>query len=175
MNPNRLRNSVLAACAALTLAGGVALANSAADDAGAGQNHSGMHRHGGHRGGAMMSVIRQLDLTAEQKQSIHSIFEGSANQRKAMADLRRANRESLAITMPDDPNYPALIAAQKRLAADAIQHASDLQTQVYAVLTPQQKAQVPQLMAERKARWEERRQRFQQRNKDATAGDTTAS
>ncbi|HMN45591.1 MAG TPA: Spy/CpxP family protein refolding chaperone [Povalibacter sp.] len=167
MTPNRLRTSILAACAALTIAGGIAYAGVGADGKDAGQRHGHhMHRHGG---APLMGTLRQLDLTDEQKQSVRSVFANTRQQREALRDQQRSNRTALASTMPDDPKYPALIADRKKLAADAIQQSSDTQTQIYALLTPEQKAQIPQLLAERKARWEERRERFKERrNRDAT-------
>jgi len=171
MTPNKLRTSILAACAALTIAGGIAYAGADGKDAGQHQGHH-MHRHGGPHGATpLMGTLRKLDLTDEQKQSIRSVFENTQQQRQALRDQRRSNRTSLASTMPDDPKYPALIAAQKQLAADAIQQSSDTQTQVYALLTPEQKAQIPQLLAERKARRDERRERF----KDRARGNAEAA
>lgn len=163
---SRLKSSLIAACAALTIAGGMAYAGTATDGAtihkDGGQKHGRMHRHGGHEGLShgdlpMMGTLRQLDLTAEQKQSVRAVFENNAPQRKALHDRQRSNREALAGTMPDDPGYPALIAEKKQLAAEAIQQASDTQTQVFALLTAEQKAKIPQILAERKARWEQRR------------------
>jgi Spy/CpxP family protein refolding chaperone len=169
---NRFRNSLLAGCAALTIAGGIAYAGTNADGS-SDQRHGSMHRHRGHDGLPhdglrMMSALKQLDLTAEQQQSVRAVFDGNAEQRKALRERQRSNRDSLASTMPDDPNYPALIAAKKQLAAEAIQQASDTQTQVFALLTPEQKAKVPQVLAERKARWEQRRGGHKERSKEAT-------
>lgn len=171
MNPNRLKNSVLAACAALTLAGTFAYADNAANDSDTtpprhGQMH---HRHGDRHGSPLMGTLKQLDLTAAQQQSIRAIFQGNADQRKTLWDQQRTNRKALAATMPDDPSYPSLIAAQKQLAADAIQQMSDTQTQIYAVLTPEQKARVPEILAERQARWEQRREQFRNRMKESSA------
>ena len=108
-------------------------------------------------GHASHSAASNGELTAEQKQSVRAVFENNAPQRKALHARQRSNREALASTMPDDPGYPALIAAKKQLAAEAIQQASDTQTQVFALLTAEQKAKIPQILAERKARWEQRR------------------
>ena len=168
MNSNRFRTSLLAACAALTIAGGMAYAGSntaEGHDARGQHRHGPMHRHGG---APLMATLKQLDLTAEQKQSVQAIYESTAEQRKALREQRRANRESLASTLPDDANYPGLIATQKQLAVDAIQQSSDLQTQIFAVLTPEQKAQVPQLMAERKARLDQRRAERQNAGRSKT-------
>lgn len=172
MTPNKFRTSLLAACAALTIAGGVAYAGASADGKDAGHRHHGqMHRHGG---APLMGTLKQLDLTAEQKQSVQSIFEGNAPQRQALRDQQRSNRAALASTMPDDPNYPELIATQKKLATDTIQQASDTQTQIYALLTPEQKARVPQLLAERKARWEQRRGQHKERSRQELAPNTAS-
>jgi Spy/CpxP family protein refolding chaperone len=171
MTPNRFRTSLLAACAALTIVGGIAYAGVSADGKDAGHRHGQMHRHGG---APLMGTLKHLDLTAEQKQSVQSIFESNAQQRQALRDQQRSNRAVLASMMPDDPNYPELIATQKKLATDAIQQASDIQTQVYALLTPEQKVRVPQLLAERKARWEQHRGEHKERSKQEVAPDTAS-
>lgn len=165
---SQLRNSLLAACAALTIAGGIAYAGNNAGGA-SDQRHGSMHHHRGHDRLPMMSTLKQLDLTADQQQSVRAVFESNAQQRKALRERERANRESLASTMPDDPDYPALIAAKKQLAAESIQHASDMQIQVFALLTPEQKAKVPQVLAERKARWEQRRGEHKERSKSTAS------
>lgn len=177
MTPHKLRTSLLAACAALTIAGGIAYAGASVGGKDAGHRHHGqMHRHGGapHRDMTLMRTLKQLDLTAEQKQGVQSIFEGNAPQRQTLREQQRSNRAALASTMPDDPKYPELIATQKKLATDAIQHTSDTQTQVYALLTPEQKARIPQVLAERKARWEQRREQHKERSKQEVAPDTAS-
>jgi protein CpxP len=154
----KLKSSVLAACAALTLAGGVVYATESGNQNEAKASH--MHRHS-QRGSALMSTLKQLNLTPEQQQSVRSVFQNNADQHKTLSEQRRANRQALASTLPDDPKYPGLIEERKRLATESIQQRSDTETQIYALLTPEQKAQVPQLLAERKARWEQHRQQRQ--------------
>ncbi|MBB6095298.1 Spy/CpxP family protein refolding chaperone [Povalibacter uvarum] len=166
-----LRNSLLAGCAALTIAGGIAYAGTSADSNGdqrpQSMHRDSMHRHRGHDAMPMMGALKQLDLTAQQQQSVRAVLDSNAQQRKALRERERSNRDSLAGTMPDDPNYPGLIATKKQLAAEAIQQASDTQTQVFALLTPEQKAKVPQVLAERKARWEQRRGEHKERDRAA--------
>ncbi len=175
MTPNRFRTSLLAACAALTIAGGVAHAGTDTDGKEASQRHGQRHGQSHHHGDApLLGTLKQLDLTTAQKQSIRSIFESNAPQRQALREQQHSNRTALASTMPDDPRYPALIATQKQLAADAIQQSSDTQTQIYALLTPEQKAQIPQLLAERQARREQRREQFKDRGRQATTPGTTS-
>lgn len=168
MTSNRIRAAMLAACAVLTIAGGASYAHGG-DKTSADQGSARAHRHYGHERLPLMGTLKQLDLTAEQQQSVRSIFESNAEARKALREQRRANRISLASVMPDDPGYPALIEERKQLAAQAIQQASDTQTQLYAVLTPEQKAKVPQVLAERKALREQRREERRQSRQDDAA------
>jgi Spy/CpxP family protein refolding chaperone len=160
MIDKRIRTSLLAAFVMATVSG-IAYAGTSSDASP--ESHpgkqAGMHeRMRGHGAAPLMGTLRQLGLTEAQQQSVRSIIDGSSAQRAALRDQRRINTESRASTLPDDPNYPALIESQKRLASDAIQQRSDVLTQIYSVLTPQQQAQVPQLLADRKARMEQRRQ-----------------
>ena len=65
--------------------------------------------------------------------------------------------ESLATTAPTDPDYPRVVAAAQANAASRIQLRSAIWSQIYAVLTPAQQAQIPGLVAAEKANWEKRR------------------
>ena len=70
----------------------------------------------------------------------------------------RSNREALAAAAPTDAGYPALIATEKANAAKLIEQMSAVKTQIYAVLTPAQIKQIPQILAADKAKWHERQQ-----------------
>jgi hypothetical protein len=59
----------------------------------------------------------------------------------------RANRDQLLITPPTDPAYAGLVAFAKSNAAELIQQMSDLWSQVYGQLTPDQRAQIPGIVA----------------------------
>ena len=138
-----------ALCLSAALIGGSALAEPPATPAGApGPAHPFM----GHRGHSEFHhVLRQLNLSAEQKTQIHAIFEQSKTGLHAKFAAARANREALTAASPNDSNYPALLAAEKANAADRVQTMSDMKAQVYAVLTPEQQAKIPQLLAANKA------------------------
>ncbi len=108
-----------------------------------------------------MHVLHKLNLTAEQKTQVKSILEQAHAQAKTEMAGTRANHEALASTPPTDPSYPALVAAEKTSAANRVQHMSELWGEVYAVLTPAQKAEIPALVAAekqqaaaRKAAWQ---------------------
>ncbi len=162
---NTMRHVLMAGCAAMAIAAG---ALAAAPDSGsdAGAPAATLHDwHGPHHGGAaggipFMGALRKLNLTTEQQQSIHGILDASKPQREALRQQEHANLAALATTTPDDPNYATIVQAQKTLAANAIQLRSDLAVQLFGVLTPQQKAQLPQILADAKAKMEEHRQQW---------------
>jgi Spy/CpxP family protein refolding chaperone len=49
---------------------------------------------------------------------------------------------------PGDPGHQAAVQAAKARAAERIDHFSEVQQQVYALLTPAQQAKLPQVLAE---------------------------
>jgi Spy/CpxP family protein refolding chaperone len=126
--------------------------------------HVGMranHFRGEH---SLAGLIQKLDLTQAQRENIRGILDASQAQRKALSDQHHATMKASLTTLPDDPNYLALVEKRKQLASEAIQQRSDLNSQIYALLTPEQKAQVPQLIEQVKAQMQERRGQRKQRN-----------
>ena len=92
-------------------------------------------------------LLGQLNLSADQKQQVQSIFAQARPQMHSLRETSRTNREQLVATPPTDANYPGLVAQAKTNAAQLIQLTSDLWTQVYAVLTPEQQAKIPDIVA----------------------------
>lgn len=120
--------------------------------------HSRMHM-AHHAGEAPLArVVQKLDLTDEQRQSLRALVESSKAQRQSLHEQQRANASASLNTLPDDPSYLAMIEKRKQLAVEAIQQRSDLNVQIYALLTPEQKAQVPALIEEMKSKASERRE-----------------
>jgi periplasmic protein CpxP/Spy len=142
---------IAALCLSATLIGASAVAETPAAPATAsapGPTHPFM----GYRAhSAFHHVLRQLNLTAEQKTQIHAIFaEAKTGMQPKLADAR-ANHEALMAASPNDASYPALLAAEKANAAARVQAMSDVKAQIYAVLTPEQQAKIPQIIAAHKA------------------------
>lgn len=94
----------------------------------------------------LRAALRQLDLTDAQKQSARSILEGAREQAKAQRQA--APTDLVALGNPADPNHAAAVAAAKTRADARIQQMSDVQQQLYALLTPAQQAKLPALLAE---------------------------
>jgi Spy/CpxP family protein refolding chaperone len=124
-------------------------------------------RHGGHHYGPAGSergfhrTLEQLDLTPEQKLEIQALVEQARPGMHATKQSGHANRQQLLTVPPTDPAYPGLLEFAKSNAAEQIQHMSDLWSQVYAVLTEDQRARIPEVVAtaatERDARRADRR------------------
>jgi Spy/CpxP family protein refolding chaperone len=97
--------------------------------------------------GPFLQAIHQLNLSANQQSTIHGYLETARQQMHSGADARM-NIETLA--NPGDPNYVSAVAAAKASAASRIQQRSDLQVQIYGLLTPEQQAKLPQVLTEMK-------------------------
>ena len=116
-------------------------------------------RHGGgKRGpGAVMRLMRQLDLSDAQQQQIRAIqerFEASIKpQREEMHRLRESNQ--------GQPNADT-IARIEALHTEMGRAIRATHEEMLAVLTPEQRTQLEQLIRERKARHGERRGRRQE-------------
>jgi Spy/CpxP family protein refolding chaperone len=165
----------LLAVALASIGTGVAAAAAAETDAatsaaapapGAGHWHH--HARGSMLVGALVHATKQLDLTAEQQQSIKTILSTARAQREANAQASPLDLTVLA--NPGDPNYPTALQNAKTLAADRIQRESELQNQIYNVLTPQQKTKLPQVLADMKAKFQQRRAAWQLQRDSGAAG-----
>ncbi|HVN43562.1 MAG TPA: Spy/CpxP family protein refolding chaperone, partial [Steroidobacteraceae bacterium] len=93
-----------------------------------------------------------------QKAQVKDIFTKAHAQMQAFGERARANHEKLLVTPPTDAAYAGLLANAKKDAVEAIQHMSDVWTKIYAVLTPEQRAKVPEIIAAEKAKMEAYRQ-----------------
>ena len=110
-------------------------------------------RTAAHARAPFRSALSRLDLSAEQKSQIQSIFQQARPQFESLMAEVRNNRAALEATAPSDSNYATLLNAAKANADARVQLQSDMHSQIFAVLTPAQQAQLPQLLAaERSAR-----------------------
>ena len=128
-----------------------------------GGHHHWRGHHGGMLVGVMLRATKQLNLTAEQQASIKSILSAARTQQKAaMAAAQGGPADLTVLGNPGDPNYATALQSAKTMAANRIQHESELQAQIYNVLTAEQKAQLPTVLAAMKAKAVQRRAAWQQ-------------
>ena len=126
------------------------------------------HRHGGMLVGVMLRATRQLNLTTDQQTAIKGILSTARAQHQAAGGT--AGVDLMTLANPGDPNYSAALQNAKTAAATRLQKEVDLQGQIYNVLTPDQKAKLPQVLADMKTQAEQRRAAWSQRHAAETQG-----
>ena len=129
------------------------------------------HRHGGMLVGVMLRATRQLNLTPEQQANIKTILGNARARHQAAAGT--AGVDLMTLANPGDPNYNAALQNAKTAAANRFQRQVELQGQIYNVLTADQKAKLPQVLAEMKSKLEQRRAAWQQQH--GTEADAAGS
>jgi Spy/CpxP family protein refolding chaperone len=99
-----------------------------------------------------MRILRQLDLTADQKSKIHAIYETGRTNMESLEKSTRSNLERLMSTPPGDTAYATLTETAKSNALAHIKLITDIQAQIYAALTPEQQAKIPGIVAAEEAK-----------------------
>jgi len=111
--------------------------------------------HGGHHGWGPARLYAQLGLNVEQQASVKSILAAAGPGLKSLHQQIRANSMKLRQTSPDDPNYASIANEVSQthgtLSTQLVAHMADVRSQLYAILTPEQKTQLAALEAKWKA------------------------
>jgi Spy/CpxP family protein refolding chaperone len=152
MRKNITLGLILTSAMALTT---LAIAAPAGQDAGMGHGHH-SHRHGQDMG------FKKLNLTDAQRASIKQIAHSSFAQNKTQWQALRQQRSAFESMTPDQVGYQAAAASLAQAEADAtrvrVQQKATVRAQIYAVLTPAQKAQMATMKQEKQARREQWKQ-----------------
>jgi periplasmic protein CpxP/Spy len=170
MKLNRNVGLLVLAMTGMTAAAGIASAQTTAPSVTTAPAPAQGHKwHGFHGGGGLLLGItlraaHQLNLTAEQQASIKTILSNAHAQAKAARAASGASVDMTVLGNPGDPNYATALQSAKSLAANRIQTESELQAQIYNVLTPAQKAQLPTVLASMKAKVEARRAAWEEKH-----------
>jgi Spy/CpxP family protein refolding chaperone len=117
----------------------------------------------------MLRATHQLNLTPNQQASIKSIMSSARSQRQAQAEAG-SQVDLAALANPGDPNYATALQSAKAAAAARFQKEVDLQNQIYNVLTADQKAKLPQVLADMKSKAEARRATWLQQHQSGSTG-----
>ncbi|HEY6484517.1 MAG TPA: hypothetical protein VIY54_13420 [Steroidobacteraceae bacterium] len=130
--------------------------------------------HWGHRGGMLVGItvraVRQLNLSSEQQATIKGILSAARAQHQQNAAAGALDLSVLG--NPGDPNYAAAIQNLKTRAAARLQSEMELQSQIYNVLLPAQRTQLPQVLASMQAQAAQRRAAWQQEHWAPTTGNS---
>jgi Spy/CpxP family protein refolding chaperone len=120
--------------------------------------------------GMTLRATKQLNLTPEQQASIKGILTAArTQQRAAMAAAQGGPVDLTVLANPGDPNYATALQSAKTFASNRIQQESELQGQIYNVLTAQQKTQLPTVLAAMKAQAQQRRAAWRQKHASGPA------
>ena len=141
--------SATLAAVAVTALLGVVDAPALAAQAGPGRPRGAQWGMGG-AGPGLERIAQQLSLTDAQKASIRDVVRQSRQAAQGNGGGTPPNMAALLI--PTDPNHAAAVAAAKQRAADRVQQMVDTQAKIYALLTPEQQAQLANLIASRPQR-----------------------
>jgi periplasmic protein CpxP/Spy len=122
----------------------------------------GRHRGMGRRGGGLAHLLRELNLTDEQRQQSRAIMqrrlESTKSQREELFQLRE-KRIAGTLTAEDGARAKAL---HQELSASM----EGVRTEMEGVLTAEQKARLEELKKERKERFEQRMKEREESNKN---------
>ncbi len=120
--------------------------------------------HGRH-GGMLKHMTRELNLTEAQQAQIKSIMMAEKTKIQPLKQQLRQNEqaENAAINGTfDQAQATAFAGKQTQIMRDLIVEKERAKSQVYAVLTPDQRQKALQLMQERPERWEQHRHKKSQ-------------
>jgi Spy/CpxP family protein refolding chaperone len=154
-----------AVAAAATTSTSAATTAATAPAPGGGHRH---HRHGGMLVGVMLRAAHQLNLTADQQTTIKGILSSARAQHQAAAGT--ASVDLMTLANPGDPNYAAALQNARTAAANRLQSQVDLEGRIYNVLTADQKAKLPQVLADMKTKAQQRRAAWQQQHEAGATG-----
>ncbi len=128
------------------------------------------HHHGSMLVGMTLRATKQLNLTTEQQAQIKTILATARSQHKQAAGQ---TLDMSVLGNPGDPNYASAVQSAKSMAATRLQNEMELQGQIYNVLTKEQKAQLPQVLATMKAQAAQRRAAWQQQHAASSTSSGT--
>lgn len=118
---------------------------------GAFAGHDGPRGHGPHEGGPMLHLLRQLDLSDSQRETIKSDVKRFHEQGRASFEAMRSVHRAFQTTPPDSASYSAAVTqmadAAANMAREHVQREAALRKQIYAVLTDAQKSKLNSLIA----------------------------
>jgi periplasmic protein CpxP/Spy len=120
--------------------------------------------------GGAMGLLRQLDLTEEQRAQVRQVMDSHRDALKAIGDrlqaAHRAENDAVSAAQFDEQLVRTKAADLAAVMADAAVLHAKVHSEVFAVLTPEQQAKAAELKAQFQARAEQFRQRVRERVKE---------
>lgn len=118
----------------------------------------------------MMRMVRELDLTPEQRTKARGLMDASRPKMDELDGQIRAQKSKLRDADPGAKDYDTLVATSAKrigeLTAQRVQQQAQLQRQVWQLLTPEQRAKAETKRAEAKKRRAEQADRMERRARE---------
>jgi len=117
--------------------------------------HHGMGEHKMHGPAPIMKLVQELDLSEQQEDGIDALMQQKRRQmrdtKKAIRNGRQALRDAAVAEPYNAVQVRELAESQGRLKTDMMLMRIDIQRQVRALLTDEQRTELDALRAERKS------------------------
>lgn len=128
------------------------------------QHRPGMHgMDAAGPGGPFMRAIEELKLSPEQREAMKAVGERFSARGTELRQRGEAIAEAMQQAEPGTPGYASATdkagADAAGLAADTVRLAADLRSELWAILTPEQREQLRQRATEKRKGWDEWRER----------------
>ncbi|MEO5929510.1 MAG: Spy/CpxP family protein refolding chaperone [Candidatus Kapaibacterium sp.] len=128
----------------------------------------------GHRGEMKDKLIQKLNITADQQAKLKALRDQFKTQNSSSMSEIKALREKMReyAKNHDEANLKAT-RDQLKAKMEAMKPAREqLRAQMKAILTPDQQVQLEKLKADRKAKMQDRKDKWQEKRKDRMNGGT---
>jgi len=119
-------------------------------------------RHGFRHGGMLNHMTKQLNLTEAQQTQIKSIMADGRSKTKPLMQQMRQNQKAQNAAMNgtfDEAQARAFANKQAQIMSDLMVERQRTKSQIYSVLTPDQRQKALQLMQQHEQRRQERLQK----------------
>lgn len=124
-------------------------------------------RRGGHHRGGFGRMAAQLNLTDAQKEQVKTIMEASKAKTESLREASKANRqkmhEATANGQFDEATISAIAQEQAAISAQLTVEKLRVKSQMFQILTAEQKAQMAQMKEQRKERFQNRKNKFEKK------------
>jgi Spy/CpxP family protein refolding chaperone len=170
MKVSSSRYAVLAAALVALGFGSIVAAQGTSSSSSSSSSH---HAHWRHARGAMfvgtlLRATRQLNLTTDQKQTIRSLMSQARSQFRSNGGAP----DMTVVGNPGDANFASAVQSLQSRASSRIELESELASNIYNVLTPEQKQQLPTVLASMKAKAAARRAAWQAQHSGGTTNSS---
>lgn len=125
--------------------------------------HEGRRGFHGDRGGRGRAILRELDLSEDQRQQMRALRQGSSRDTFERLRERRQALNEAVDNGADEATLRQLAFDFGEAEGDAAVERARMQAQMMEIFTPEQREQYQALKEEQKQKMEERRKRMQER------------